>query len=710
MKKIIKYCLLIVLVMSSINFFIHSYSESFRQFNLTNDVKIKNIRLNNDINIQGVFGGYTFFFDTSKYWEVTEGSYFELIFSQSDIKDYMNSTLTIYLNDFPLKSILLNEKTIKREHVKVPILKDIIKEGYNEISIKIYHRITDEPCKDVINPANWIVFHKESYVHLEFLEKKDSYSISDYPYPYLKISRDGASDAVILISDYFFSHELTAIMKLATNFGQRFKFEDINIDVYKFSDKKNLDNKNVIFIGSVKNTPKEILSKLSEEELKWTNDGALIKEIESPYDKDYKLLLILSQKKEYLLNAINALSKDSVIKQMTKNRKFITEIIDINDNNVEQDIDKIALKDLKYSNALLEGLFFQEVNFGISIPKNWEIIDGAKLVLKMRYSEALNFERSSVTIYINNIPIGSKKLVKENADNYILEIELPEDVRKSTYYNLKVRYYLENKDFDCSFIGQENSWAFIRNDSYLYLPHKDRKKAFLENYPNPFIKDNKLKILVVLSDTPSSSEISIAANISAFLGHETKRIDEIEVLSASEFRNINYDKNIIAIGIPKNNQFIKKLNDKLYIKFDESFSRFISNEKIKLLGEYSENLASIQLIDSPYSKGRQILIVTATNEVELKWAEKFLAEFEYAAKLKGDAIIIDRSGNINWAYYSDKKDKEEIDIEKEIIENKKNQKEIMTYELKMFIIFVIMTLGIIIVSSIFILRRNRRKD
>ncbi|MDK2919801.1 MAG: hypothetical protein PWQ37_2534 [Candidatus Petromonas sp.] len=675
-----------------------------------NLAKVKNFRFNNDVNIQGVFGSYTFFFDVGDYWDVNEGSYIELVLSQSDIKEYKNSTLTIEINGIPIYSTLLYSKKVSKEKLKVFIPKDRILQGFNEIEIRTYHRITDEPCTDEINPGNWIVFHKESYVHLKYKEKQDSMRLDEYPYPYLKEGNDNPINNVILVSDYFFSDELTAAMVLSGNFGQRQRFDNLNIRIYKFSEAEDIDKNNIIFIGSVKNTPEKILSFLSNEELKATEDKAVIKEVVSPYNKQKKMLLILSQRSDKLIEAAKALSKDSLVKQMNKDVQIISKIENFQKDEEEVD-NYIFLQELGYPNVTMEGIFYQEASFDINIPKNWQIKEEAKIILNMRYSEILNFDRSLVTVYINDIPIGSKKLTSMGANNDIFEVEIPHEVRENNVYNIRIVYYLELQGSEyCDFKRQDSSWVFISNKSHLYLPHIDKKQNYFENYTSPLIKDRKLSdILMILSDDSTSRELSIAGNIIGFLGHEAEYIEDIKFKTASEFKDENNDKNIIAIGTPDRNSFIKAINDSLHIKFNHDFSRFLSNDKISILEDYSKRLASIQLIESPFSEDKKLLIVTATIERGLEWAEKYLSDYALIAQLRGNGIIIDESGNLIWDYFGEdlKEKSNQPEVEKNI-DKKIDVGEILRSDIRNYILFIIITIIIIIISSIFIIRRNKR--
>ncbi len=66
--------------------------------------------------IEGVFGNNVFFFNIDKSWTV-DNAYLNLIFTESDLLDKTKSTLTAYINDFPVYSMKIGDKKkYKRIH------------------------------------------------------------------------------------------------------------------------------------------------------------------------------------------------------------------------------------------------------------------------------------------------------------------------------------------------------------------------------------------------------------------------------------------------------------------------------------------------------------------------------------------------------------------------------------------------------------------
>ena len=481
--------------------------------------KSKNFRVEKDMKMEGVFGSNVFFFNIDGSWKV-DNTYLNLIFTESELLDKTQSTLTVYINDFPVYSMKVGDKKKYKESIKINIPKDKLISGYNEVKIKVYSRISEKSCIDDVNSGNWFIIHKGSYVHMNFKDREDTKTLKEFPYPYLKASDENPTNSMIMVPDNFSQGEITSAMLLCSNFGSKRKFDNVSVKVYKTSE-ANLKNKlDIIFIGSKNNTPKNLLDLLSKEEITRIDKDAIIKEVISPYNPNKKLLLLISNNEKNMIKASKLLCSRDYMKQIDKDNIIVNDSMDVEDIKEEKG-NKVLLSDLGYGNVSLKGPFKQEATFNLNIPKDRFIKEGSKVVINNRYSKNIDFGRSLITVYINDTPIGSKKLDSKAADNDSFEINIPKDIRNSNNYEIKVVFNLEIKDLFCTFREGENPWAYILNNSYIHVSYKERRDTVFENYPNPFISNGGINDLtLVLSDKTTSEELNFAGNIMASIGHD----------------------------------------------------------------------------------------------------------------------------------------------------------------------------------------------
>ncbi len=344
----------------------------------------------------------------------------------------------------------------------------------------------------------------------------------------------------------------------------------------------------------------------------------------------------------------------------------------------------------------------------MNIPKDRFIKEGSKVVINNRYSKNIDFDRSLITVYINDTPIGSKKLDSKTADNDSFEISIPKDIRNSSNYEIKVVFNLEIKDLFCTFREAENPWAYILNNSYIYTPYKEGRDNVFENYPNPFISNGGMNDLtLVLSDNTTSEELNFAGNIMATIGHDVDiNRGKFNAVAAKDLSSKLKKGNLIIIGTPESNSIIKNSNKNLYIKFNKNFNGFLSNEKMKFFQDYSSKLASIQLIDSPYNKENKAMIVTSTYTRDLALAQKYLSDISLVKSLKGNAVTIDRDGVMNYSYFGDKYDKE-----KEENGNISKFKNItLNSNIKNLLIFFVFIMVILALGSLLFIKKYKKNS
>ncbi len=227
--------------------------------------------------------------------------------------------------------------------------------GYNEVKIKVYSRISEKPCIDDVNSGNWFIIHKGSYVHMDFKDREDTKTLKEFPFPYLKASDENPANSMIMLPDNFSQGEITSAMMLCSNFGSKRKSDNVNMKVYKASE-ANLKNKlDIIFIGSKNNTPLDLLTLLSKEEINRLDKDAIVKEVISPYNPSKKLLLLISNNEKNMIKASKLLCSKDYMKQIDKDTIIVNNSMDVEDIK-EEKANRVSLSDLGYGNVSLKDL------------------------------------------------------------------------------------------------------------------------------------------------------------------------------------------------------------------------------------------------------------------------------------------------------------------------------------------------------------------
>ncbi len=308
------------------------------------------------------------------------------------------------------------------------------------------------------------------------------------------------------------------------------------------------------------------------------------------------------------------------------------------------------------------------------------------------------FDNSSINLYINDNPISSKKLISENSDLDTLKVKIPKEFLNEQFLNLKIVFYLSLDDIICKTLSDVECWASILNTSYIELPHEVKNTSLLENYPYPFVSENKLNnLLLIIEDFQDINKINIYSDILSTTSKNLKDIPHFEV--SNTLNDIYKDKNIILISSSDKDTLIKNYSDKLYLKYDDEFKYFLSDENIKVIKNDKNHSVSMQLLPSPLNNKKNLLLITAPLAQSLELSKYVLTNNSLIHTLKGNVVLLDEEGIKDFAYYGNSKDIKIEENKSEEIENEKMKFSQNTI-LLIFMGIVIIILMLIIYFSI----------
>ena len=695
MKKKIKELLKVISLILVVSFIIPvNIATAFpkKSYTYTNETYTNKIELNSNISFDGVFDSYRWIFNSNSK-EGTERVTLNLEIEVTDVlSDKIKSYLTFSLNGSQFYSMEIKKKNGEPQALTVNLPSYLLKDGSNEVKVEGYLRISSESCTDDYNTANWLVLREKS--NIELVEKAKIYGNEIMEFPY-GLSERYDSNNKIIIPDKYTDGELSSALKFQTLLGE------INCggEIVKWSDKGDLSKSNVIFIGS-KLEGESSLSIINND----IKDLELDKEAyigvnNSPFStrSDLKLISIISNSESELESAIKFLMKKDIYGQVSSSSIFVNSRLNL-DKEIKPLSSIITLEELGVSEMKVEGLFRKEVKIGYALPKNRKLSPGDKLELNLRYSENLDFDRSLFTVYINNTPIGSKKLEREKANNDNISIVIPKDVLNTSYVEVKLAYDLNLKDVDCKKNQYEQPWALVTGDSYIQINSRNTNEFYFNNYPTPFVQDWDINdTLFIIPDNLPSKDLTALGNMANLMGKSMRyNLGKIGALSIGNLKDEHKDNNIIVYGTPNSNKLIKELNNSLWFKYDKDWSKFLSNEKLYLMDDYAKNIATFQLDYSSYSSGKFMLVLTSPNEELLTKSLVYLGKETEVYKLYGDGAVIDIDGNVrNFKY----KESEEAPMYEQLKGLEGGEKTLLIISGLIFVF--------IIAAAVFYLNKNR---
>jgi hypothetical protein len=388
----------------------------------------------------------------------------------------------------------------------------------------------------------------------------------------------------------------------------------------------------------------------------------------------------------------------ALMEQLQGSSKLVDESTEV--NTPAQSISRYF--PLTDSGDKLTGPSHREKSYFITLPSNRSIAEASKLSLDFRYATNLDFDRSMVTVLVNNVPIGSKKLSAELAGGDNLELTIPKNLGISGNFTITTAFDLEIKNAVCTGNQDQMPWAFVSKDSVLQLNTKDRTDMLFNNYPYPFLRDGSFnRVAVVLPQTQDNYTYAALSNLFNLMGQfATSNTGEIRFYTDDVKDSELKDRQIIAIGSYADNRYIRENNDKLYFQYDKQGEGFLSNEKISIEEGYGKRIGTLQLIDSPYGKGHGFLAITGSSSEYVYLASKLVGNAGSLYKIFGDGAMVDKDGEVHAFRFKKEAVSEAPAVVTQVLERG---------DVVSFMIAFMLVLALVLVSLVLLVRKHRKK-
>jgi len=607
----------------------------YEETTYTKDVTFSQATLN------GIFSSTEVFFYVPDYWE-TEYVYAEIQYDLSQLIEDIVSSMTFSVNNIPIESykISYHDGKTQTAYVKIPI--DLVKTGYNSLSISTYARLYNhEGCLDDFSGANWFSIADTSYVRCGYELKNNDHKISYYPYPFMSTIEGTGKGLTIAVSDIATNGELEAAMNIMADLSTKTGKKN-NIQFCLLSDIKSTNPNRTIIVSNYHNLTPEYQSKMTKKIN--DDDRAHVNFIDD--NKGNPLLIVTSLNDECLLEAAYMLMDENRVSQERTNFSSVNlgsaEIVINSQSMNPMIVDNYTVKDIMGSGLTFYGPFHQEQYIYLPFSEDYFLSEAAKVTLNFRYSDNLDFNRSLISVFWGNVPIVSKKLEKDKATGDSLTFSMPSDVLGTSAKSVRIAFDLEIRDLICTPRQDQMPWAYLSDESTFFLPGSSGIDLTFDFKPSPFRRDGKFdNIMLVIPDKPTAQELNLFAQVIAMYGEGVNPYGTLYVKRESEFSKKDADYNIVTIGTYKNNTFLQNINNSLHFGYKDDGNGFVSNEQLILSDIYASNIAIFQLLESPFATNRGMLAITGADEKSLSYVEKFIRDHDKRYSLSKDCVIVD---------------------------------------------------------------------
>lgn len=657
--------------------------------------------LNNDTELNGVSSRYDWYFNIDPNWTLSNTT-FELHYSISDLLLKDLSSMTVYLNDHPIESFGFNDAVMNREYVKSMVLP--LKEltpGINTISVRGHARLSGSFCTDNNSVSNWIRLHKNTNVKLKFQDNKSNRYLKDYPAPYGGLMNDQGVSTSVVCEQIKKPVQAGAALTFMSFLGGLTEQPERNLRLESLETFDWNAEHPSVYIGSAKGLPESIRQEVSKNSALPKGSEVLLTKL-SASNQNNERLLILSEDDSQLLRGVKALHSPKLVKQMTSASLMLKPETNV-ENPVTPEDDYLLLSELGLNGLNFKGPYRQAASFGFRNDGKQLSELGSKIVLNFRYSENLDFDTSLLTVFINNIPVGSKRLLLENSKSDRLEVTIPKELRSASYYDVKIAFDLEMRIGICDIKPTEMPWAYVTPDSFLYLPSTKKSISLFSDLPAPFAENQTLQnIDLVIPNNLTSQDYEALGSFFALTGNRlTQNYNAVRVLSSETWTvpGMNQDAQVVIYENPTPGSAITKIKDLLWFKPDDTLSLVASNEKLELLPDFSQQSGFIELKTVSQWNGKSLLAIYSLDPTQLSKTLKHLTDEKKRGLLSGDAAVIG----------PDQKSMS-FQFQKEAPPKEKLTAKTITPETIQLAVFLLLIIGLFAIGLGIVLYRNRHAD
>jgi len=581
--------------------------------------------INEPLMLKGVDQAHDFYYMVPKA-DLGENNFIELDWSHSDLLVAAHSTLTVFVNDKPIKSVTLTGGANK---TKIPLGPEEVTLGYHKVTLMKHSVVSDDFCVDQYNPANWVKFASSSYV---FIDTKSNWTMEDplknYPYPFIEQGTPDEVYSTIVLPDSP-SSELIASALRVSGYLSSVTASKKAIPVLTESEWAQTNKlTHVIAIGSVDGWKGVVKGFIDANGIKAESDAMALDYFSltsnNATGEPKQMLLVTADKDAAIQQRVAAISDPNLVKQLTGSRLVVRDIPKPQAKDAEAK--KTTLASFGFENLLLSDLNNDSDKMIVNLPSYWKLTGENFLTLKLKVSPLLMgeavtaaaavedsknktkskrlemIERNGLTVTINGIPttiaLNDLEAVEKTLDMYTVKLPLApymQDPEKQGVLEMTFSANISNIGLACFPEQNTGRWLFIDKESVLTLPHELTKAPDFQNWPSPFVNDigfDKTAFLVP-KDLNGVTLSQLTMLVNDMVAQTDNRTDFAVIREpfGTEAEQLLKTHNIVVLGDLGQYESLKPFQDKLLIR---STNEQLQLAQYSIINETAEYAAWLQ--------------------------------------------------------------------------------------------------------------------
>jgi len=390
-----------------------------------------------------------------------------------------------------------------------------------------------------------------------------------------------------------------------------------------------------------------------------TTDNGLLAYIRSPWNPGRIMLLVSGESGAGVRKAASVLAAEKHLPFSEGNSIVIQNVAD--SLKIEQFLIDIELRDLAAEQSLqTTSINETRVEIPFMIPGDTRISPESYIELYFRHSQLLDYFDSNISVFLNEIPVGTIRLGDNSAENGLSRMILPPNVLKPLKNEMIISLTITPRDI-CADERSGNYWITVFGNSYLHLPpvlglNTEANTYSLKNLPAVLLRDESFSNLKFLVGREEKRDWEHASRLVFSLGkHTLSNIIQPSVQFSTAGMNIGEKTDYIIIGMMDEIPEESGVNPYLPLPYKPDGT--LTDEAFNGIQYEIQSDQDIGIIESVLLPERQttILGIFGNSAIGLQTAvSHIIAELSTSGNQNFNVAIIDGAGDTHY-YLIDQK-------------------------------------------------------
>lgn len=619
--------------------------------------------IGNRFRLQGTYAEARIGFTRPRNWTVNTAKVI-LRFQHSPAILADKSDLIVRVNDTSIGSVPLNLKNAQIGEAVFDIPANLVQD-YNDLSLVAQQ--TTAACANPDDKALWSEVLPDSKIVLDYQPQSLALDFSRYPFPFFDSLGLDATRISYLLPDQINEAWLTATSRFQTHFGRLADFRSLETTLVKDL-KKIQSNDRLVIIGTPQEQPslkslKLPLAIANNQFLDGSkaalSDAIGVLMLTTLNDGNVPVIVASGNSAAGVAKAVQFLVQPSNSQIGAGQIILVRDLAEVESPNprswerylpIQDSFRLSALKGLDnkpFKDVTVRGAAAPPVQIPFRALPDDRMLRGSSMNLKYGYSAQINPRKSSVSVRIDGVTVGGKKLTSDNgATNETFNVDLPPKLIKSNSV-IDVAFALYPKDSaKCGQMSDQQLWATVHTDTDFSLNRETSVelpdlKLLTTGYPLTASQDLS-KTAIVVPDSPSEADVMTLLKFSERMGRlsQAKSV-KLEVYEAVIPEPVKVDRHLVGIGSRDRFPIKELLAANSGFRIMDAFGREAGKEKIHVLPDQSGVIKSMM---SPWNHDRVLIALTAQADSGLKQIQDVLSNDLWFYQLKQDTALISATG------------------------------------------------------------------